>query len=193
MGGYASPVSMNLISPNSPAYYLTSVAKDRLPVFRLDALKSVACKALAAARTSGGFLILAYVIMPDHLHLISDGEKKSTRVAQFINGIVSRRVINFLKEHGHESSLRKLQHEEYRRGHRYSLWDHRPNVRLLTSENMLMQRVHYTHQNPVRAGLVKRAEDYKYSSIRIWNGTPLEDEPLAVDLDKLRWRSGRRN
>lgn len=184
--------SMNLIFPNSPAYYLTSVAKDRLPVFRLDALKSVACKALAEARTSGGFLIFVYVIMPDHLHLISDGEKKSTRVLQFMNGIVSRRVINFLKEHGHESSLRKLQHEEYRRGHRYSLWDHHPNVRLLTSENMFMQRGHYTHQNPVRAGLVKRAEDYKYSSIRIWNGTPLEDEPLTVDLDKLRWRSGRR-
>jgi len=124
--------------------------------------------------------------------LISDGEKKSSRVLQLMNGIVSRRVINFLKEHGHDSSLRKLQHEEYRRGHRYSLWDHHPNVRLLTSENMFMQRVHYTHQNPVRAGLVKRAEDYKYSSIRIWNGTPLEDEPVTVHLDKLRWRSGKR-
>ena len=183
---------MNLISPNSPAYYLTSVARDRLSVFRVDALKSVACKALAEARTSGGFLIFVYVIMPDHLHLITDGEKKSARVLQFANGIVSRRVINFLKEHGHASSLRKLQHEEYRRGHRYSLWDHHPNVRLLTSENMFMQRVHYTHQNPVRAGLVKRAEDYKYSSIRIWNGTTLEDEPLTVDVDKLRWRSARR-
>ena len=111
---------------------------------------------------------------------------------QFINGIISRRVINFLKEQEHKSSLRKLQHAEYRRGHRYSLWDHHPNVRLLTSENMLMQRVQYTHQNPIRAGLVKRAEDYKYSSVRIWNGTPLEDEPLTVDLDKLRWRLGRR-
>ena len=52
-----------------------------------------------------------------------------------------------------------------------------------------MQRVHYTHQNPVRAGLVERAEDYRFSSVRIWNGMPLEDEPLTVDLDKLRWRS----
>ena len=141
---------------------------------------------------SGGFLILAYVIMPDHLHLVSDGAKKAAQVLQFINGIISRRVINFLKEQEHESSLRKLQHAEYRRGHRYSLWDHHPNVRLLTSENMLMQRVQYTHQNPIRAGLVKGAEDYKYSSVRIWNGTPLEDEPLTVALDKLRWRLGRR-
>ena len=183
---------MSLITPNSPAYYLTSVTKDRLPAFRLDKLKSVACDALAEARRSGGFLIFAYVIMPDHLHLISDGEKKPARVLQFVNGIVSRRVIDFLKQRGHNSSLKKLQHEEYRRGHKYSLWDHHPNVRLLTSENMLMERVHYTHKNPVRAGLVNRAEDYVYSSVRIWNGMPLEDEPLTVDLDRIHWRTGNR-
>ena len=179
---------MTLITPNSPAYYLTSVTKDRLPAFRLDKLKSVACDALSEARTSGGFLIFAYVIMPDHLHLVSDGEKKPAKVLQFVNGIVSRRVIDFLKQHGHDSSLKKLQHQEYRRGHKYSLWDHHPNVRLLTSENMFMERVHYTHQNPVRADLVNRAEDYFHSSVRIWNGMPLEDEPLTVDVGKLRRR-----
>jgi REP element-mobilizing transposase RayT len=150
------------------------------------------CDALAEARKSGGFLIFAYVVMPDHLHLVSDSEKKPAKVLQFVNGIVSRRVIDFLKQHGHDSSLKKLQHEEYRRGHKYSLWDHHPNVRLLTSENMFMQRVHYTHQNPVRAGLLNRAEDYLYSSVRIWNGMSLEGEPLIVDLDKLRWRPGNR-
>src|SRR5258708_22125505 len=60
----AAPRMKNLhpISRDSPAYYLTSVAKDRLHVFRSDPLKSVAGKALAEARTSGGFLIFAYVI-----------------------------------------------------------------------------------------------------------------------------------
>jgi REP-associated tyrosine transposase len=153
---------MILITPDCPAYYLTSVTRDRLQVFRLDTLKLVFCNALAEARVSGKFLIFAYVIMPDHLHLITDSQKKAKRVLQFANGIVSRRVIDFLKEHSYESSLKKLQHEEYRRGHKYSLWDHHPNIRLLTSEEMLMQRVNYTHQNPVRAGLVRRAEDYRF-------------------------------
>jgi REP element-mobilizing transposase RayT len=179
---------MNFISPNSPAYYLTSVAKDRLLVFRLDVLKSIACSALNEARTSGGFLILAYVIMPDHLHVITDGEKKPGVIQRYINGIVSRRVIDFLKAEGYTSSLQKLRHEEYRRGHRYSLWDHHPNARLLTSESMFMQRVHYTHQNPVILGLVDRAEDYQFSSARIWMKKPVEDEPLLVDIDKIRWR-----
>ena len=184
------PLEMKFqISRDSPALYITAVVKDRLPAFRTDAVKEVMCKALDEARNSGGFLIFAYVIMPDHIHLVTDSEQKAKRVLQFVNGIVSRRVIDFLKQQGYESSLRKLQHEEYARGHKYSLWDRHPNIRLLTSEEMFMQRVNYTHQNPVRPGLVNRAEDYRFSSVRIWNGESLEDEPLMMDLDKIKWRS----
>ena len=180
---------MNYISPNSPAYYLTSVAKNRLPVFRRDSIKSVECAALSEARTSGHFLIVAYVIMPDHLHVITDGEKKAAVILRFINGIISRRVIDYLKNEGHQSSLDKLKRESSTRGHEYSLWDHHANVRLLTSEGMFMQRVHYTHQNPVRLGLVERAEDYHYSSARIWNRNPLNEEPLTIEIREIKWRS----
>ncbi len=37
-------------------------------------------------------------------------------------------------------------------------------------------------------GLVERGEDYRFSSVRIWNKRALEDEPLWVDVDKIRWR-----
>jgi REP element-mobilizing transposase RayT len=181
---------MNYISPDSPAYYLTSVAKNRLPVFRRDSIKAVACAALNEARTSGKFLILAYVIMPDHLHVITDGEKKAAVVLRFINGIISRRVIDYLKSEGHQNSLEKLRRKSSSGNHEYSLWDHHPNVRLLTSERMFMQRVHYTHQNPVRLGLVEGAEDYLYSSARIWNRNPRDDEPLMVDIGEIKWRRG---
>ena len=126
--------------------------------------------------------------MPDHLHIITDSEKKAWVILRFINGIISRRVIDFLKQGNHSRSLQKLRRAEDRRGHRYSLWDHHANVRVLTSEEMLMQRVNYTHQNPVRAGLAKEPNEYRYSSVRIWNGQPLENEPLFVAIDKIRWR-----
>ena len=56
---------------------------------------------------------------------------------------------------------------------------------------MFMQRVNYIHQNPVRGGLVVRAEDYRWSSARCWSGRVLEDEPLLMDLDKIIWRKAR--
>lgn len=180
---------MHTISRDSPCYYLTCVPKDRLPVFRTDEIKTVACKALDEARNSGKFALYAYVIMPDHLHVVSDSAHHSRDILRFINGIIGRRVIDYLKDQGYESSLRKLRRETKKKNYQYSLWDHHPDARLLLTEKMLMERVHYTHQNPVHAGLVERAEDYRWSSVRCWNGNPLEDEPLLMNLDRIKWRS----
>jgi len=179
------------ISKDSPAYYLTSVAKDRLPVFRKDNIKEIACKAIDEARTSAGFLLFAFAVMPDHLHTIVGSELKPSKVLQFINGIISRRVIQFLKDESHQRSLEKLRHENMRRNYRYSLWDHHPNAKLLTSEEVFLQKVRYVHQNPVRAGLVEFAEDYGFSSARIWARRPSADEPLSVDIDQIQWYSRR--
>ena len=181
---------MHTISRDTPALYLTAVAKDRLPVFRTDTIKTITSNALDEARNSGGFSIYAYVIMLDHLHLISDAFLKPSKILRYINGIISRRVIDHLKEHGHNSSLQKLRHETKEREYRYSLWDHHNNVFSITSEDMLMQKVQYIHQNPVRAGLVERAEDYRWSSVHWWKGCPLENEPLKVDIDRIAWRRG---
>jgi REP element-mobilizing transposase RayT len=99
---------MHVISRDNPCFYLTSVTKDRLPVFRKDEIKVVTCEALNEARKSGGFAIYAYVIMLDHLHLITDSARSSADTLRFINGIVSRRVIDYLKESNFKSSLEKL-------------------------------------------------------------------------------------
>jgi REP element-mobilizing transposase RayT len=179
---------MHIISRDSPALYITTVAKDRLPIFRTDEIKTVACAALDEARKSGGFSIYAYVIMPDHLHVITDSHRKSSETLRYINGIISRRIIDHLKQHGHNASLHKLRIETKARGYRYSLWDHHSNVFSIYSEDMLMQKVNYIHQNPVRARLVERAEDYLWSSVRWWNHRPLAEEPLKIDLDRIRWR-----
>ena len=180
---------MHIISRDSPCYYLTSVTKDRLPVFRTDEIKLVTCAALDEARQSGKFALYAYVVMPDHLHLITDSVLPPSKTLHFINGITGRRTIDYLKEQLYESSLKKLQHEIGPRRYGYSLWDHHPNARLLLSESMLMERVNYTHQNPVRAGLVSHPEEYRWSSVRCWSGKALEDEPLKMDINRIRWHS----
>jgi REP element-mobilizing transposase RayT len=132
---------MHIISRDSPCYYLTSVTRARLSVFRSDELKLITCAALDEARRSGGFALYAYVIMPNHLHLITDHSLTPSRTLQFINGITSRRIIGYLKEHNY-------------------------------------------------ADLAKQAEEYRWSSIRCWAGNILDDEPLLMNIDRIRWRSG---
>jgi REP element-mobilizing transposase RayT len=179
---------MMKVSRDNPCLYLTSVARDRLPIFQTDAIKHILCAALDEARRSAGILIFAYVVMPDHTHLITDGARKASDVLRFTNGIAARRVIDYLKEKGFVSSLEKLKQETKSRQYQYSLWAHHPNAFLLTSEAMFMQKVNYIHQNPVRAGLVERSNDYFYSSARIWRRMPLEHEPLQVDAEQIDWR-----
>lgn len=175
------------ISKDSPVHYVTSVTNDRLPVFQTAKLKDVMCGALDEARTSASLLLFAYVIMLDHLHALVGSQSKPSAVLRYINGIAGRRIINFLKESGHDVSLTKLRHSRGPREYKYSVWDHHPNVKLVTTENGLIEKANYIHQNPVRAGLVERAEDYRWSSIRCWQRKPLEDEPLLMDLHQIAW------
>lgn len=107
------------LSRDSQALFITAVTKDRLPVFRTDPIKIITCDALHEARKSGGFLIFAYVIMPDHLHLLTDCPATSADVLRHVKGLTGRRVIDFLREHGYESSLEKLRHEQWKRKHTY--------------------------------------------------------------------------
>ena len=41
---------------------------------------------------------------------------------------------------------------------------------------------------PVRAALASHPEDYRWSSVRCWKGEMLEDEPLRMDIDRIKWR-----
>ncbi len=146
------------ISRENPFLYLTSVAKDRLPVFRSDKIKRIVASALDEARMSSGILIFAYVIMTDHMHLITDRSRKPSEALRFFNGITAKRVLDYLKESGFQSSLDKLTQWTKERNYGHSLWEHHPNAFLINNEDTLLQKVNYVHQNPVRAGLVKRAE-----------------------------------
>ncbi len=116
--------------------------------------------------------------MLDHSHLITDGNREISDVLRFTNGIAAKRVLDYLKANNYESSLAKLQQEEKRKGYKYSVWQHHSDAFRITGEETFMQKVNFIHQNPVRAGLVERAENYRFSSARLWKGNPLDDEPF---------------
>ena len=180
---------MTVISFDSPSYYFTSVTHHRLPVFQTAKFKQLLCEALDEARKSSGMLYFAYAIMPEHFHFVTDGKRSPSDSLRFLNGVTARRIIDYLKENGPEVSLQKLKTVEKKGDYKYSLWEHHSDKFLLTSESMFMQKVNYIHSNPVVAGLVDRQEDYLYSSARYWHGCPLENEPLAMNIDQIKWKN----
>ena len=179
--------SMHRISKDSPAYFLTIVAKDRLPVFRTEKVKLITCKAMDEARKSGKFAIYAYVIMPNHIHLISDSYLKPSETLRYVKGIMARRVIDYLKKGGFQKSLDKLRTETKGRNYKHTLWEHHSNTFLVTHDAMMRQKVNYIHQNPVNDGHCERAVDYHFSSSRFWFNLSLINEPLDVDIKEIKW------
>jgi len=176
------------ISRDNPAYYLTSVAHKRLPIFQTDKIKQIVCNALDEARRSGGIMLFAYVIMLDHTHILTDNDREIKDVLRFINGISARRVINHLKDNGLTSSLEKLRIAEQADTQKYSVYQHHPNAFRITGEDAFMQKVNYIHLNPVRAGLVEHPDEYMFSSARLWHNKALDQEPLVTDHSQIQWR-----
>ena len=181
-----------VVSQDSPVLYITIVTKDRLPVFRTDGMKEVLCRALDEARKTAGFLLFAYVIMVDHLHVLTSRPSTTSEVLRVLKGLTARRVIDYLRTNNYLPSLAKLSHPDRDRNYRHSLWQTEKNVLPVFSEGMFMEKLNYVHLNPVRAGVAERASDYHWSSARIWQGCPLENEPLSVDKDLIYWRKARR-
>src|SRR5688572_33105800 len=132
-----------LDAQESPVIYITVVTRDRLPVFRTDQLKETVCRAVDEARKSAGFLLFAYVIMIDHIHLLTSRPSTTSDVLRVLKGLAARRVIDHLKANNYVESLAKLQHQEQDRNYRYSLWQTEKNVLPIFSEGMFMEKVRY--------------------------------------------------
>jgi len=177
-----------VISQDSPVLYITIVTKNRLAVFRTDEMKELLCRAIDEARKSAGFLLFAYVVMIDHLHLLTSRPSTTSNVLRVLKGLTARRVIDYLKVNNYVTSLAKLAHQEMERNYKHSLWQTEKNVLPVFSEGMFMEKLNYIHLNPVRAGLSEQASDYRWSSARIWQGCAVEDEPLPVDKELIYWQ-----
>lgn len=101
-----------------------------------------------------GFLLTAWVFLPDHWHAIITPRFPLT---------ISR-VMESIKV----SATRLINRE---RGERGVLLQGRFFDRALRTMKEYNEKVEYIHFNPVKAGLVKRPEDWKWSSIHDYTGS----------------------
>ena len=92
----------------------------------------------------------AYVLMTNHIHFLATPETESS-------------LSNTLKVVG--SRYAQYINKSYRRTG--TLWEGRHRSSLVQSEQYLLTCMRYIELNPVRAGMVERPEEYKWSSYGI--------------------------
>ena len=148
---------MKLYKSNEPNtfHYVTLVTYHRASVFRSDVACQLFIDVLRETRERYPYKLVGYVLMPDHVHAIVNN--RSGTISDWlrrIRGNSARKILAWLRDEGHLSSLKKLAlvHPQ-KRQHTHSVWQKDPSVIDLWSHKFVRQKLNYLHLNPVRAGL----------------------------------------
>jgi putative transposase len=113
--------------------------------------------------------LFAYVIMPNHLHLVlymREGESVIEFMRDFkkFTSVEIRKLAD--RKNRKDLLARFKQNAELARNQKYKIWMDRFDELIITTERMMGIKVNYIHFNPVKAGLVKKPEDWEFSSAR---------------------------
>src|SRR6266436_2334330 len=169
------------------AHELTFSCYRRYPFLRAERTCVWLVEAIQEARAELGFSLWAYVFMPEHIHLVVMPSITGGRIRAILQAIkepVGRKAISYLVEHA-PHWLPRLTRRRGRRVERLFWQSGGGYDRNITEPATLWQVVEYVHLNPVRRGLVARAEEWRWSSARWYAGKGQGD--LAVDPVPLDW------
>ena len=128
-------------------HFLTFSCYHRRPNFATDSARSTFVSALERVRVQHGLRVCGYVIMPEHVHLLVNEPERGTlaQAMQSLKQGVARRL-----------ALRAKDSFWQARYYDFNVW----------SEMKFVEKLRYTHRNPVKRGLVARPEDWLWSSFR---------------------------
>ena len=169
------------------AHELTFSCYRRLPFLRAERTCVWLVDAINEARKKLGFSLWAYVFMPEHAHLVIKPAATGAPIPAILQAIkepVERKAIHYLTEHAPDWLPRVTR----RRGKRVErlFWQSAGGYdRNIIDPPTLWNLIEYIQLNPVRRGLVVRAEEWRWSSAGWYASKSRSD--LAVDEVPLDW------
>ncbi len=152
-------------------YHVIVRGNERRNVFRDDADRLRYLARLAVYREKFEFQLLAYCLMDNHVHLAIEAGK--IPLARIMAGLQSSYTQYFNRRH-------------QRSGH---LFQGRYKAFLVEKDPYALALLRYIHENPVKARVVKRPEDFAWSSDRYYRRGR---GPEWLDVDRLLSMLGKR-
>ncbi len=164
------------------AHGLTFSCYQRLPLLSKDRTRRWLIEAIDEARRRARFELWAYVIMPEHVHLLLAPRSPSVGISQILGRIkrpVGRQAIAYL-ESTSPGWLARLTVVRSDGTDERRFWQAGGGYdRNVVESETAWKMVDYFHLNPVRRGLVGRPEDWEWSSARWYAG--IRPVPLEID------------
>ena len=151
------------------AHFVTSTIVEWLPVFTTAARCDILIQSLEYCRAHKGLKIHAWVILDSHFHAILAAPDLS-RVLADLKRHTAHQILELLKTERCEWLLNQFQY--FRAAHKVDstnhTWQEGPHPQAIVSDEIMLQKLEYLHQNPVKRGLVAVPEHWRYSSAHEW-------------------------
>ncbi len=155
-------------------YYITGTVTEWLPLLSRDDIRRAVVDEIKVALTRYKATIAAYVIMPDHLHLLVwlPSDAVLHRFLKCWRGRAAKRMIDLLARQQDTEVLRVLSRHA-NGGCTFAAWKEQPRSLPIYRWPKVDEKMAYTHANPVRRGLVETPDQWRFSSYRFYeSGEP---------------------
>jgi putative transposase len=141
--------------------------------------------AIIQARQKQMFDLLAYVIMPEHVHIILT-PKPEILIRNILTSLkqpVSKRALLWVRQNA-PSFLKQMEDRQPNGEVHYRFWQRGSGYdRNLRSRDDITEKIEYIHSNPVRRKLAEKCSDWPWSSHHAW--TTGNDAPIPIDRHLL--------
>lgn len=171
-------------------YFITTSAIRHIHLFQSDVMKRILVDSLNTGRILGHYALFAFVIMPNHIHLLLrclDKYSPSDVVREYKKATANL-VLRQLECEGNDELLWQLA-ESVRHSTRksYAIWREEYQAKNVYSAQYLRQKLDYIHNNPLQPHwhLADCPECFPWSSARFYAGTGRALIPLSDARDLL--------
>jgi len=143
-------------------HFLTFSCYRRLPLLGTVRARNVFVQALAKIRVRYQFLLVGYVVMPEHVHLlISESAKGSPSM---VLKVLKQRVSRDLRKRNRRAPAGQMRLPFMRGEGLPRFWQPRFYDFNVYSAKKKREKLEYMHANPVKRGLVRDPGDWNWSS-----------------------------
>ncbi len=157
------------ISDGGAVYFLTNTVNKWVDVFTRKSFCDIIIESLNHCVDNKVLIIYGYVIMSNHLHMHVQAKKEDlSDILRDFKKFTSQTIFRAIEENKQESRrswmLRLFKETDAPGKISYQFWKPDNHPEICYQLPFMWQKLEYIHNNPVRAGLVYKAEDYAHSS-----------------------------
>jgi len=141
-------------------YFFTIVTYERQKIFLLPEVRALFSDSLDHIQKYHPFIVIAYCILPDHVHFIWQMPENDANYSMRISQIKRRFSMRYILQFG--TNFPKTESRQKRR--EVMVWQRRFWEHYIRDEEDLNKHIDYIHYNPVKHGVVDVVRDWNASS-----------------------------